>query len=223
MVRPPDLRSADRLPTFSRHCLLSVSIDQLDKAPRSSRRRIYISFPCNASSHSPTASRGIPSPLQHPRGSKTTRKFNRACTGPPDPTTLPASEPARAWLRTVRAMLNPSCPALLAALSLLLTTNPSGSIIARCRCSLAPQGASHRPPHVTPSLLPSPRPHSHHASSPRSTYRNTLRLRYAPPSHLMDSRSVWQEVAEVAPHHIRQDSARAIWRAYGRSLLLRFS
>jgi hypothetical protein len=66
MVRPPDLRSADRLPTFSRHCLLSVSIDQLDKAPRSSRRRIYISFPCNASSHSPTASRGIPSPLQHP-------------------------------------------------------------------------------------------------------------------------------------------------------------
>jgi hypothetical protein len=33
----------------------------------------------------------------------------------------------------------------------------------------------------------------------------------------MESRSVWQEVAEVAPHHIRQDSARAIWRAYGRS------
>jgi hypothetical protein len=32
MVRPPDQRSADRLPTFSRHCLLSVSIDQLDKA-----------------------------------------------------------------------------------------------------------------------------------------------------------------------------------------------
>jgi hypothetical protein len=32
MVRLPHRRSADKLPTVSRYCLLSVSIDQLDKA-----------------------------------------------------------------------------------------------------------------------------------------------------------------------------------------------
>jgi hypothetical protein len=37
----------------------------------------------------------------------------------------------------------------------------------------------------------------------------TLRLRYAPPSHLRGSRSVWREVPEVAPHH-SQDLARPI-------------
>ena len=45
--------------------------------------------------------------------------------GPLDPTTLPETEPARAGLETVRAMLNAGWPALLAALSFLLTTNLS--------------------------------------------------------------------------------------------------
>jgi hypothetical protein len=42
--------------------------------------------------------------------------------GPLDPTTLPETDPARAGLRTVRAMLNAGWPALFTALSFLLTT-----------------------------------------------------------------------------------------------------
>jgi hypothetical protein len=48
--------------------------------------------------------------------------------GPLDPMTLPETEPARAGLQTVRAMLNAGWPALLAALSFLLTTNLSDTI-----------------------------------------------------------------------------------------------
>ena len=48
--------------------------------------------------------------------------------GPLDPTMLPKTEPARARLRTVHTMLNAGWPALLAALSFLLTTNLSDSI-----------------------------------------------------------------------------------------------
>ena len=48
--------------------------------------------------------------------------------GPLDPTTLPETEPGRAGLQTVRAMLNAGWPALLAALSFLLTTNLSDPI-----------------------------------------------------------------------------------------------
>ena len=43
------------------------------------------------------------------------------------------------------------------------------------------------------------------------------------PSHLRDSRSVWQEAVEVALHHSHQDSAHVIWRAYGCSSLPPFS
>ncbi|KAN0113643.1 hypothetical protein V8E52_007569 [Russula decolorans] len=56
------------------HCLLSVSIDQLDKAdaPLILEAYIlkYISLACNALSHSPTASRGIPSLSTTPSWSK---------------------------------------------------------------------------------------------------------------------------------------------------------
>jgi hypothetical protein len=45
--------------------------------------------------------------------------------GPLDPSTLSETKPARAGLETVRAMLNAGWPALLAALSFLLTTNLS--------------------------------------------------------------------------------------------------
>jgi hypothetical protein len=42
MVRLPDHRSADRLPTLSRHCLLSVSIDPLNKVDASLIPEAYI-------------------------------------------------------------------------------------------------------------------------------------------------------------------------------------
>jgi hypothetical protein len=71
----------------------------------------------------------FPSP-QHPRGPKNTRGFNRtrACTQPTRPCSLYETEPARAGLRTVYAMLNAGWPALLAALSFVLTTNLSDAI-----------------------------------------------------------------------------------------------
>jgi len=64
----------------------------------------------------------------------TVQKPHTGSTGPMrapdpfDPTTLPETEPARAGLRTVRAMLNAGWPALLAAVSFLLTTNLSDSL-----------------------------------------------------------------------------------------------
>jgi hypothetical protein len=56
---------------------------------RSSRMHTCISSECNPLSHSPTAPPGIP-PLQHTRGPKTTRRFNRvrACTVPAGHPTL---------------------------------------------------------------------------------------------------------------------------------------
>ena len=45
---------------------LSASISSTRQTRRSSRGRTYISLACNASSHSPTASRGIPSPSTTP-------------------------------------------------------------------------------------------------------------------------------------------------------------
>jgi hypothetical protein len=73
---------------------------------------------------------GLPSLSTTPSWHKTTRKFNRACacTGQLDRITLPETEPARARLQIVRAMLNVGWPVLLAALFFLLTTNPSDSI-----------------------------------------------------------------------------------------------
>ena len=92
MVRLLDQLSAFRLLTFSCCCLLSVSINQPDKAdapliPDASGYSISLEF--NSLSHSPTTSRGIPATTipfsqKHPRGPKTTRGFDLACacTGP---------------------------------------------------------------------------------------------------------------------------------------------
>ena len=132
MVRLPNRCSADKLPTFSCHCLLSVSIDQLDKAdaPLIPEAYIYLlGVQCLVSLSDGLA--GYTFPLYNtlavqkpPAGSMESVR----APGPLDPTTLPETEPARAGLRTVRAMLNAGWPALLAALSFLLTTNLSDSI-----------------------------------------------------------------------------------------------
>jgi hypothetical protein len=108
-------------------------------------------------------------------------------------------------------MLNAGWPALL-ALSFLLTTNLSDSLLGDALGALqtlARAARSHCPAHVSRDtfLTAHAKFALPHASSPRSTNSNTLRLHYAPPSHLRDSRSVWREVAEVAPHHSHQNLA----------------
>jgi hypothetical protein len=126
MVRLPHRRSADKLPTVSRYCLLSVSINQLDKAD-APLIPTYISFRAMPRL---TTSRGIPSSLQHHRGPKPPAGLNEPehALGPLDRTMLPETEPAREGLQTVRAMLNAGRPVLLVALCLLLTTNLSDSL-----------------------------------------------------------------------------------------------
>jgi hypothetical protein len=150
--------------------------------------------------------------------------------GPVDPTTLPETEPARSGLRTVCAVLNAGWPALLPALSFLLTTNLSDSIFGnvlgglqtlaraaarRVLCTAQPRDAfftalakAALPPRVVTAL-----------DEPQQAF---IRVPL-PPSHLRDSNSVWREMAEVAPHHAHWDLAHAIWRAYGRSSLPRLS
>jgi hypothetical protein len=77
---------------------LLASINSTRQMRRSSQRRTYISLACNASSLSPTASRGIPSPSATPSRSKNHPRVqpSRACTRPLDPTALPETEAARA-------------------------------------------------------------------------------------------------------------------------------
>ena len=86
-------------------------------------------------------------------------------------------------------MLNAGWAALLAALSVLLTLNLSnpiiltfffGDVLGKLHMLAHATGAPHCPPHSTRFLVPSPRPHSYHASPPRSTSCNRSRLRCAP-------------------------------------------
>jgi hypothetical protein len=91
---------------------LLASISSTRQMRRSSRRRTYFSLACNASSHSPTASRGIPSLSTTPSRSKPTRGFNRACacTGPTQRCPKP-SQPARdAEPRVACASCGPHLP-----------------------------------------------------------------------------------------------------------------
>ena len=185
MVSPPDQHSANRLPIFSRHRLFSGNIDQLDKADAP-----LIPEACPASSHTPTASRGIPFLFTTPSRSKNhPRAQPRPCMHQAHSIMLPETKPARAGLKNVLAMLNAGWLALLVILFFLFTTL-SDSTFGRAadarRCLTA---------HVTRSLLPSSRPHTQRASSMRSMNRNTSHLRYASPSHLRDSRSVWRITA----------------------------
>lgn len=106
-----------------------VSIDQLDKAdaPPIPEAYIYLlGVQCLVSLSDGLAVYVFPlyntlAVQKPPAGSA---ELVRA-PGPLDPMTLPETEPARAGLETVRAMLNAGWPALLAALSFLLTTNLS--------------------------------------------------------------------------------------------------
>jgi hypothetical protein len=117
----PSPVSADRLPTFYRHC---PSVDQLDKADVSLIPDAYI-YPlvCNASSYYPMASPIYLPFLQHPRSPKPPVSSTEPVHAPGtlDPTTLLETEPARARLRTVCAMLNVGWAVLLATHSFLLT------------------------------------------------------------------------------------------------------
>ena len=107
----------------------SHSIDQLDKtdAPPIPEAYIYLlGVQCLVSLCDGLAGYAIPLyntlAVQKPpaRSSEPVR-----APGPLDPSTLPESEPARVGLQTVRAMVNAGWPAMLAALSFLLTTNLS--------------------------------------------------------------------------------------------------
>ena len=98
MVRLPNQRSADKFTTFSCDCLLSVSIDQLDKtdAPLIPDAYIYLlGVQCLVSLSDGLA--GYTFPLYNtlavqkpPAGSESVH-----APGPLDPTTLPETEPAR--------------------------------------------------------------------------------------------------------------------------------
>jgi hypothetical protein len=191
MVRPPDQRSADRLPTFPVTVFfLLASINSTRQMRRPLPFATFRSYPGDVlispwraiSRLSPQRPRGVYLPsLQHPRGPKTTRGFTEPvrAPGPLGPTALPETKPARVGPQTVHAMLNAGWPALLAAHSFLLTTNLSDSIfgghptVGALQTLARAAGRLALPTHVMRSSLPS---HSHHASSPRSMNRNRLRL-----------------------------------------------
>ena len=105
------------------------SIDQLDKtdAPPIPEAYIYLlGVQCLVSLCDGLAGYAIPlyntlAVQKPPAGSSEPVR----APGALDPSTLPESEPARVGLQTVRAMVNAGWPAMLAALSFLLTTNLS--------------------------------------------------------------------------------------------------
>jgi len=124
VVRPTSLSlSGPSLP------IPSHSIDQLDKtdAPPIPEGYIYLlGVQCLVSLCDGLAGYAIPlynnlAVQKPPAGSPEPVR----APGPLDPSTLPESEPACVGLQTVRAMVNAGWPALLAALSFLLTTNLS--------------------------------------------------------------------------------------------------
>jgi len=88
MVRLPDQSSADRLPTSSRHCLLSVSIDQLDKAdaPVIPEAYIYLlSVQCLVSLSDGLAEYTFPLYNTLAVQKQPTDSIDPACTGPTRP------------------------------------------------------------------------------------------------------------------------------------------
>jgi hypothetical protein len=132
MVRLPDQRSADRVPTYSCYCpllLATVSSRQGRCAAHPGGMHISLGVKCLLSLSDGLAEYTFPlyntlAVQKPPVGSTEPVR----APGPLDPTTLPETEPAQAGLRTICTMLNAGWPALLAALSFLLTSNLSDSI-----------------------------------------------------------------------------------------------
>jgi hypothetical protein len=113
-VSPIIVSAADRLPTFSRHCLLSVNLASISSTRQSGRRvahpgciHISLGVQCLVSLSDSLAGIHLPF-LQHPRGPKLPASSTEPVHAPGtlDPTTIPETEPAQARLLTVRAVLN---------------------------------------------------------------------------------------------------------------------
>jgi hypothetical protein len=124
MVRLPNRRSANELPTFSRHHHLSINIDQLDKTdtPLIPDAYIYLlGVQCLISIVDGLTGYGLPLYLavQNPPTGSTEPVH---VPGPLDPMTLP--KPARTGLRTLRAMLNAGRSAHLVTLSFTTLSAP---------------------------------------------------------------------------------------------------
>jgi hypothetical protein len=222
MVRVPDQCSADKLPTFYHHCLLSVRIDQLSKAdaPFIPETYIYLlGMQCFVSLSDGLA--GYAFPLYN----------TLAVQKPPAASTEPVRAPAHS---TLLRCLKPNQPGQ----GHKLCARDAERRLASCGPLLPPYhqplrlhfrwaSYSRRAADARPGRRRLAQP------TPRDAFHSTLAL---PPrvvaaldepqqasSHLKGSRLVWREMAEVAPHRNYRDLARAIWHAYGRSSSPRFS
>jgi hypothetical protein len=178
MVRLPNRRSANELPTFSRHHHLSINIDQLDKTDAPLIPDAYISLlgvQCLISIVDGLTGYGLPLYL--------------AVLNPPTGSTEPVRVPTRPYdapqaaltgLQTVGAMLNAGWPAHLVTPSFLFTT-PSDPLLGDVLLQTLACSAGCLTAHVTRSLQP-PRtegrtPHSHVAALGESQYTSSaLRL-----------------------------------------------
>ena len=128
--------------------------------------------------------------------------------GPLDPMTLLETKPARTGLKTVRAMLNagphilsPSLLPLFHRLRPLL-----GDVLGALQTLARSTGCLTA--HVTRSFPRQGRTPTSLGSANPGQIATRFILRYASPSQLRDSHSVWWEVAEAAPHHSHGTLAR---------------
>jgi len=111
-------------------------------------------------------------------------------------------------------MLDADCPALLAPLSFVLTTNPSDPYFAissaRCRRSPGQRGVLRRSRRTMRSSLPLQKPPFHHVSPLCSTTHHKRGSRRDPSSHRRGSRSASQVAVVAAEVEAAPDCARAI-------------
>jgi hypothetical protein len=179
MVRLPDQRSADRLPTFSCHCpLLLATVSSRQGRCAAHPRGMHISPWRAVPLITFRRPRGVYLPyLQHPHGPKATRGFNRAraCTGPTRPYYAFRNRASPGWAMNctrdaerglARAPCSPLLPPSLEPLRPHFRWPPRRAADARPRRRV-PRTAYH----VTRSS-PSRMPHFHQASSPRSINLN---------------------------------------------------
>jgi hypothetical protein len=163
MVRLPDQRSADRPPTFSHHLKAYIYLPVVQYLVSLSDGLVGYAFPLYNTLVVHNHPRVQPNLCVHRAHSAP--KLRRR----------PGTEPTRTGLRT-DAERTVGLRFLRPCHSSLSRTSPTPFSVTSCRRLLAPQVASH---YVTRSSLSSRKPHSHHASFPRSMNRNRLRLRCA--------------------------------------------